>query len=203
MDEKLSDEAYREIEAYALSQMAKLKNASHNDEHVIRVKNDALKIIKLLGIEAEVDENLLKAVCLLHDFSYTVRKPNIYTYIFEGHIERRIIHSVLEKFDLSEASRVVIVNAVFHHTHSFPFKKLNKKRGIYTKILQDADTLDFFDCLRIKMYMKSHNKGVFGNIRKSLESKLIEYGISNLKNFLNYPALAKSFYTDSSAMCIT
>ena len=137
MNEKLSEETYKEIKVYALSQMAKLKKASHNDEHVIRVKDNALKIIKLLDKEREVDKNLLKAVCLLHDFTYTVRKPGIYTYIFEGHIERRVIRSVLEKFDLSEGAKEIIVDAVFHHAHSFPFRRLNKSHSTYTKVLQD------------------------------------------------------------------
>ncbi len=202
MNEKISDETYKKIKMYALSQMAKLKNASHNDAHVVRVKNNALKIVRILNVENEIDENLLKIISLLHDFTYTVRKPSVYTYVFEGHIERRIIREVLEKFDLSEETKMVIIGAVFHHTHSFPFGRLNKKRDAYTRILQDADTLDFFDCLRIKMYMRQNSKGIFGNIRNRLSSKLIEYGIDNLEKFLNYPVLAKSFFTDSSKKCI-
>lgn len=202
MNEKLNDETYERIKVYALSQMAKLKNANHNDAHVIRVKDNALKIVRILGIENKVDENLLKTISLLHDFTYTVRKPSIYTYIFEGHIERRIIRGVLEKFNLSEETKKVVIDAVFHHTHSFPFGRLNKKRSAYTKVLQDADTLDFFDCLRIKTYMRENNKGIFKDTRNRLGSKLIEYGINNLEKFLNYPMLAKSFFTDSSKKCI-
>ena len=202
MNERLSEETYKGIKVYALSQMARLKNANHNDAHVIRVKNNALKIVRILGIENEVDENLLKIISLLHDFTYTVRKPSIYTYIFEGHIERRIIREVLGKFDLSEEIKKVVIDAVFHHTHSFPFGRLNKNRDVYTKVLQDADTLDFFNCLRIKTYMIENNKGFFKDIRNKLSSKLIEYGINNLEKFLNYPILAKSFFTDSSKKCI-
>ncbi|HJX45677.1 MAG TPA: HD domain-containing protein [Patescibacteria group bacterium] len=202
MISQLSDNTYKQIKTYSLSRMAKLKDSNHNDEHVIRVKNNALKIIRLLGIEKEVDENLLKAICLLHDFTYTIRKPSLYTYIFEGHIERRIIRLVLEKFDLSQRVREIIVGAVFRHTHSFPFRRLNKKHGIYSKILQDADTLDFFNCLRIKMFMSKHDKGIFRNIREYLSGKLIEYGINNLGKFLNYPKLARSFFLGSSMKCL-
>ena len=201
MDEKLSEKTYQEIKTYALSRMARLKDANHNNKHVVRVKNNALKIIKLLSIEKEVDENLLKAICLLHDFSYTIRKPSLYTYIFEGHIERRIIRLILEKFDLSKKVKEIIVDAVFRHTHSFPFRRLNKGHSVYAKILQDADTLDFFNCLRIKIYISEHDKGIFKSLRKYLSSKLIQYGINNLGSFLNYPILSKSFFLGSSAKC--
>ena len=100
MNETLNENTYREIEAYTLSQMAKLENSNHNDEHVVRVKNNALKILTLLGIEGQVDKNLLKAICLLHDFTYTVKKPGMYTYIFEGQIEKRIVQPVLTKYQM-------------------------------------------------------------------------------------------------------
>ena len=202
MESQLSDDTYKQIKEYALSEMAKLKDSNHNNEHVIRVKNNALKIIKLLGIDKEVDENLLKIICLLHDFTYTVKKPSLYTYIFEGHIAKRIIYRALSKFDVSQQKQKTIANAIYRHTHSFPFRRLNKKRDIYTKILQDADTIDFFYCIRIKMFISEHNKGIFENLRKYLSRKLIEYGVNNLGHFLNYPKLAKSFFLDSSKKCV-
>ena len=201
MENKINEEEYLLIKKYALSRMAKSTNPAHNDSHVRRVKNNALKIIRLLDIDSEVDRNLLKTICLLHDFTYTIRQPSLYTYIFEGHLERRIIRLVLEKFDMPPQTKETIVNAVYRHAHSFPFRRLNKKHDIYTKILQDADTLDFFNCLRIKMYISEHDKGIFKNTRKFLGSKFIEYGINNLGKFLNYPKLAKSFFLDSTENC--
>ncbi|KKS18771.1 MAG: hypothetical protein UU74_C0001G0003 [Candidatus Woesebacteria bacterium GW2011_GWA1_41_7] len=203
MNETLNENTYREIEAYTLSQMAKLENSNHNDEHVVRVKNNALKILTLLGIEGQVDKNLLKAICLLHDFTYTVKKPGMYTYIFEGQIEKRIVQPVLTKFEISDETKKIIISAVSQHAHSFPFRKLNKRHNIYAKVLQDADTLDFFDCLRIKNYMERNNRSIIGKIKNKIGGRMIVYGLQNLGSFLNYPVLAKSFFADSSMKCIS
>lgn len=189
----MSDETYRSIEAFALSKMSDLKSVSHNDYHVIRVKDNALKIAKLLGVEERIDKNLLAATCLLHDFTYSVRRPNIYTYIFEGRIERKMIREALKKFDVPDETKEIIIDAVFRHTHSFPFKSLNKGHSLYAKILQDADTLDFFDKSRINYFLAGENKGLFKGIKKGLTNALIRYGVSHLGAFLNFPALAKIF----------
>jgi hypothetical protein len=202
MDNGLSDDTYREIKAYAIARMAKTKDSGHDDKHILRVKNNALKIVRLLELEGKIDKNLLKATCLLHDFTYSVRKPSTYTYIFEGSIEKHIIRTVLEKFSLSDTSKKIIIDAVYRHAHSFPFRKLNRGHDIYTKILQDADTLDYFDCLRVGAYMRKHDRGIFGDIKKKLTEKFIKYGLTNLSSFLNYPELAKSFFPDRSRECL-
>lgn len=201
MEEEINDTTYQEIKKYALLKMAKVKDENHNAKHVERVKNNALEIIKLLNIESEVNKNLLKTICLLHDFSYIVRKPSLYTYVFEGQIERKITRLILEKFALPESTRETIIKAVSRHAHSFPFRRLNKKSNVYTKVLQDADTLDFFNCLRIKMFMGNRD-GFFRNIKRKLGSKLIGYGVNNLGSFLNYPILAKSFFLGSASKCV-
>ncbi|EKE13025.1 MAG: alpha/beta hydrolase fold protein [uncultured bacterium] len=198
MDQKLSDENYKTIEAFALSKMSDLKSVSHNDYHVIRVRDNAFKIAKLLGVEERIDKNLLATICMLHDFTYSVRKPNIYTYIFEGRIERRMIRSLLKRFDIPDETKEIIIDAVFRHAHSFPFKKLNKKHGLYTKILQDADTLDFFDVSRVNYFLTNQNKSFFKSLRKAMANALLRYGKNNLGLFLNYPVLAKTFFENPS-----
>ena len=202
MDDRLSDKTYREIKRYALSAMAETKQLRHDNKHTTRVKANAIKIIKILGVEDKIDKNLLKVICLLHDFTYTVRKPSPFTYIFEGHIERRVLNPIVNKFSLTEEQKETIIEAVYRHAHSFPFRRLNKERGIYTKILQDADTLDFFNCIRLNLYVKEHNKGIFKGISRYLSSRLVKYGLDNLGNFLNYPQLAKAFSIDPSMECI-
>lgn len=191
---EIDDRECKLIEKYALSAMKRSKDPQHDDRHVKRVRNNALKIVSILKLEKKINQNLLKTICLLHDFTYTIRKPSVYTYIFEGHIEKRIMKKVLNRFEISDESKKIIVRAVYHHTHSFPFKKLNKERGLYCKILQDADTLDFFEKIRVKMYIDKHDKGFLKNLRKKLSNKLIEYGKLHLRKFLNFPSLAKSFY---------
>jgi hypothetical protein len=202
VDNRIDNETYRRIKSYALMAMANSKQLRHDDKHVERVKRNAIKIIKLLKVEDQVDKNLLKAICLLHDFAYTVRKPTPFTYIFEGHIERKIMRPIVEKFGLSQDAKKTIIEAVYRHAHSFPFRRLNKEGDIYTKILQDADTLDFFNCIRLNLYIEEHNKGIFKGIRKYLSTKLVEYGLNNLGNFLNYPQLARSFFTDPNVKCL-
>ena len=198
MDIGLNEQTYKTIEAFALSRMSDLKSVSHNDYHIIRVKDNALKIAKLLSVEERIDKNLLAAICLLHDITYSVRKPNIYTYIFEGRIERRMIRTALKKFDISDETKETMVDAVFRHAHSFPFKKLNKGHSLYAKILQDADTLDFFDKTRINYFLMTGNHGFFRGIRKSFINALIRYGVNNLGAFLNFPILAKTFFENPS-----
>lgn len=197
----LKEETYEEIRKIALDHMSKLKLSNHNDAHVLRVEKNALKIVETLQIK-EVDINLLKVICLLHDFTYTVRKPGFSTYLFEGHIERKVIKPLLEKFELSDEEKEKILNAVFHHAHSFPFRRLNKGHDIYSKILQDADTFDYFDCMRIKIFMKRFKNNTLGNLEKNIGYKLLRYGVKNLKSFLNYPRLTKSFYSDTSETCL-
>lgn len=198
MNNGLNEETYKSIEAFALSKMSDLKSVSHNDYHVVRVKDNALKIAKLLGVEERLDTKLLAAICLLHDITYSVRKSNIYTYTFEGRIERRMIRTALKKFDIPDETKEIIIDAVFRHAHSFPFKRLNKGHSLYAKILQDADTLDFFDRSRINYFLVGENKGLFKGIKKGLTNSLIRYGVSHLGVFLNYPSLAKIFLESPS-----
>ncbi len=198
MNKKMSDEEYKVIEAFALSKMSDLRSVSHNDDHVVRVRENAFKIAKLLGVEERIDKNLLAAICMLHDLTYSVRKPNIYTYIFEGRIERRMMRAALKNFDISDDAKEVIIDAVARHAHSFPFKKLNKGNGYYAKILQDADTLDFFDTTRINYFLTNQNKNLFKSLRKAIANALIRYGKNNLKLFLNYPILARTFFENPS-----
>ena len=47
MDSRIGDEIYRQIKEYALSRTAKSKNLRHDDKHALRVKENALKIIRL------------------------------------------------------------------------------------------------------------------------------------------------------------
>jgi hypothetical protein len=202
MEDLLSLDTYKKIKEYSLSEMAKLRDANHNDLHVNRVKNNALKIIRILNLESQVDLNLLKAICLLHDLPYTVKKTSLFLYIFEGSIAKRLVRKVLKNFNISKQNQRIIVDAISRHTHSFPFRKLNRKRDVYTKVLQDADTLDFFYCLRIKYYISQHDKGLFKGIRKKYSNKLINYGILNLNRFLNYPQLARSFFLGDSMKCV-
>jgi len=199
MEQKLSQEKYEEIKKFALSKMSDLKSVSHNDYHVLRVRDNALKIAKLLDVEKRIDINLLSAICLLHDFTYSIRRPNIYTYIFEDRIERGMIRSALKEFDISEETKEIIIDAVFRHTHSFPFKRLNKGHSLYAKILQDADTLDFFDESRVSYFLIRQDKGVFREIKKGLINAFLRYGVNNLGAFLNYPSLSKIFF-ESPAM---
>lgn len=196
MEQKLSEEQYESLKKFALAKMSDLKSVSHNDYHVLRVKDNALKIAKLLDVEKRIDTKLLAAISLMHDLTYSIRKPNIYTYIFEGRIERRMIRSALKKFELPPETNDIIIDAVYRHTHSFPFKMLNKGQSLYAKILQDADTLDFFDSSRVNYFLMRQDRGIFKEAKKGIVNAFVRYGIRNLGAFLNYPQLAKTFFED-------
>lgn len=202
MPEAISENTYQNIKDYAISKMAKVEDGSHNATHIKRVEKNALEVIQYLQIEKNVDKKVLKISCLLHDLTYSVRKPGILTYFFEGNFAKKLVGKALDDFDIPTETKEIIINAIHRHTHSFPFRNLNKEEDIYTKVLQDADTLDFFNCLRLKVYLKTKSKGIFGGIRKFIAQKLVTYGMNNLKHFLNYPSLVKSPLVESTGECL-
>ena len=186
----------KRIEEFVYLQYRKNVDTYHNLKHTERVRKNAQKIVKSLNLKTKIDINLLAAICLLHDLTYSKYKTSIFSYIFEPIIIKRLLHKAfLKKLKfVSQREKNVIINATTNHCFSFPFKKLNKKNSLYSQILQDADTLDQFNPKRLKDFKKqAKTDPLFKLIDKS---GIINKGIKNLPNYLNFPEVS-NFITKS------
>lgn len=168
---------------------ATLKSDSqHGYTHLTRVRNNALQIVDLLKINSKIDPNLLQAACLLHDIHFTKYTPSLKNWLREGKLLRQVLPPIIEQFNLTESDRYILSEAIYQHTLSFPFKRLNQKYSLYSQIVQDADTLDFLSEIRILDLKK--NKKKFKLYRfLSLFSGLAKYARKRTKNYLNIPEI--------------
>ena len=185
-----------QIENIAKKAMKNSQESLHGLSHVLRVKQNALKIIKILNLKEKVDVNLLQAICLLHDLTYTKHRLSLKTFLFEGVLVKNLVSEILEPLDISKTEKKLMLQAISNHPHSFPFRKLNKKSDLYTKILQDADTLDYFNKLRIQ---RVKNKNFLFKTLSLLINFYIAYGKRNIRKYLNFPELANFFFTKQTA----
>jgi hypothetical protein len=171
-----------------------IKDLQHNCEHAKRVARNAKEIVQILKLENEVDVNLLLATCLLHDINYATFKPTFFNYFFEGKRTKKILPKILSNLKIKDNEKSIIKNAIYNSSFSFPFKKLNKHKDIYSKILQDADTIDFFSDERQISFNKVQKNYLFYKILSPYSNFTLNYGRKNLVKYLNFPQLAKKYY---------
>ena len=74
----MTEEKLKEVKKLVEEKTCNIKDLQHNCEHAKRVSSNAKEIVKTLGLEKEVDINLLQATCLLHDINYATFKPTIF-----------------------------------------------------------------------------------------------------------------------------
>lgn len=183
----MTKEQFKKIDDY-VKKATKNVDSQHGYTHLTRAKNNALQIVKLLNISSKIDINLLQAACLLHDIHHIKYKPSILNWIRESRLLHKILPSILEQFNLTESDRYILSEAVYNHTLSFPFRRLNHKYSLYAQIVQDADTLDFIS--EIRVFDLNKNKNKFKIYRfLSIFSGLARYGRKRIKNFLNLPQI--------------
>ena len=174
------------IKSFAQERYSKSKG-QHDIRHVERVRNNALLITDILGKKDEIDKNLLEAMCYLHDILITRKKGNLllslYNYIFERSINRRHLGSIIKKYNLPENESQLLTHAIINHPYSIPYRILNKNNDIYSKILQDADSIDYISGQRLESFNKT--RGFLSPI-----STFYIYLIrKNIRYFLNFPEL--------------
>ena len=117
-------------------------------------------------------------------------KNRIYTYIFERSLVKKELENILLKFDVDKEESEIIIKACSSHTHSFPFKRLNKNNDLYTRLLQDADTVDLFHQERLSITKKPFLEKYFS----TLIDKVKYLGIKNIRKYLNFPELYEEAY---------
>ena len=121
-------------------------------------------------VDFDIDIDILLTAALLHDLHYSVEKNSkLVSYIAERKICARVTRQVLEKFGQTFTAReqAIIVQAVYNHPFSFPFRNLNKSNDYYSQILQDADTMEFFNPLRAPKFVHTVDNFVINLIRKA------------------------------------
>ncbi len=190
----MTEKKLKEIKQWARNKIENIRDPQHGWSHLQRVADNALKIVKSLGLENEVDINLLQATCYLHDMNPASYSPGLLNYFLENKKIKLVLPKVLSELEVKDSERKIIEKAIYSGSFSFPFKRLNKNGNLYTKILQDADTLDFFSEEREKSFKKATKKFVFYAFLGLFSNLALNYGRKNLKNYLNLPQLAKEPY---------
>jgi len=121
-----------------------IKDPQHGFSHLLRVADFSQKIVKILSVRDKIDLNLLLGVCFLHDINHTYYSPGFINYFFEKIRLKKVLPEILIKLNINSEEKKIMEKAIYSSPFSFPFKILNPRGDLYTKILQDADTLDFF-----------------------------------------------------------
>jgi hypothetical protein len=172
----------------------KIKDPQHGFLHIQRVASFAQKIVKTLKVEDKVDLNLLQAACFLHDINHTYFSPGFLNYFLEKRRLKKVLPKVLAELNIAADEKIIIENAIYSCPFSFPFKMLNPNGNLYTKILQDADTLDFFSKEREESFNKAKKKIIFYALLGLFSKYALIYGRKNIANYLNFRKVANESY---------
>jgi len=186
------------IKNFVKKKTSKSQDPQHGWDHLERVANYALNIVKSLKLENKLDLNLLLAACYLHDINNTFHSPGIVSYFLERKRLKLVLPTILSGLDIDQNEMKIIENVIYASPFSFPFKKLNKGKDLYTRILQDADTLDFFSKIREIGFRKAAKNFNFYAFWGLFANRALKYGRSNLKNYLNFPELAEELYVQKN-----
>lgn len=155
---------------------------THDWSHVQRVWKNAKLLTKKGGYNLDLE--LLRIMCLVHDITWTRYDYNMINYFREGRLAKETAGKYLKGFEISQDEINLILEAVSHHHLSLPFRRLNKKRSLYAQILQDADTLDYFHHERVIFWFKYIPKPM-----RRWAEKIIKYWRSKIYWFVNMPEL--------------
>ncbi len=194
----MTEKKLKEIKQWARNKIENIRDPQHGWSHLQRVADNALKIVKSLGLENEVDINLLQAACYLHDMNPASYSPGLLNYFLENKKIKLVLPKVLSELEVENSERKIIKRAIYSGSFSFPFKRLNKAGDLYTQILQDADTLDYFSKEREKSFNKAKKGSGFYAFLGLFSDWTLNYGRKNLKNYLNLPQLIREPYVQKS-----
>ncbi len=185
------------IKSYAETAANEHSDPLHTFTHLGRVAQNANLIVKILGKENELDGNLLQAACFLHDIPINIPKKyflsQIGKHLFEQVFIKKYLPGILEKFNLEQEEKEILFEAILDHPFSIPYRLLNEKSGFYARILQDADSLDYFSFEREKSVKESKNKSLYLYILAVVSSLFFAFGRKNIRIFLNFPEIAKKY----------
>ncbi|MBN1169287.1 HD domain-containing protein [Candidatus Woesebacteria bacterium] len=198
----MTKDKLEEIKAYVKRKMDKSNDPLHEWKHAKRVCENCRKIVKALNLEDKVDYNLLQATCYLHDINHIYYPPGILNYFFETRNSKRVLPKILSKLKIKGSEKKIIEDAVYSSSFSFPFRKLNKDKDLYTQVLQDADTLDFFNKDRIKSFLRYKRKFFFLRLIAPFSHWAINFGRKKLCKYLNFPQISEKYEINKSKIFI-
>lgn len=187
----MTNNQFKEVKSFVKEKAKKIKDPQHGWEHFQRVANNAQKIVKSLNVQDKIDLNLLLASCYLHDINHAFYSPSLMNYFLERKRLGLVLPKILADLSVNENDKKIIENTVYSIPFSFPFKKLNRNGDLYKRILQDADTLDFFSKEREVSFEKASKMYIFYAFFRIFSDWALKYGRKNLKNYLNFPQLVK------------
>lgn len=186
----MDQQQLKKIQFFAKNAMLKSKDTTHDWGHIERVVKNAHSVANYLNLD--LDKNLLKTCALLHDFSFSKNRGNTFVkHSFEVPMTLRLLRKafVSELNFVSVQDQSVIIEAIKHHAFSFPYHRLNRKRSLYSQVLQDADTIDYFSKERFQQACQRKSLLITYKLLKFI----YDFGFHNLKYFLNFPQLANRF----------
>lgn len=190
--------ALEDIKVYSNLETSKKINPFHDFGHLERVNRNADLIVEILGLKNDLDINLLHAACYLHDIPVNVSKKyflgDLGKHIFEKEIIKKYLPNILDNFSLTQHDKNVLYKIIFNHPFSIPYRHLNKDRGIYTKILQDADSLDYFSFERQNNLKIIGSTSLLYSVLSKLTGLYFLIGRKIIRLFLNFPNIASINY---------
>jgi len=178
------------IKNYSIKEYSKSVDKFHDLKHIERVVKNASWIVRKLKMEDLIDINLLNASCYLHDILIANRNAKnnfsqLYNNLIERSLNRKYMMKILDFFDLDTKEKQILSVAIINHPNSIPFRILNRQGDLYTKILQDADSLDYISLNRQQNLIEEK-----GKLLNQIANKYIFWIRKNIKKYLNFPELA-------------
>jgi hypothetical protein len=190
----VTQEKLNEVKYFVNEKVGGISDPQHGFKHLERVADFAQKIVKTLKVENKLDVNLLLAACFLHDINHTFYSPGLLNYFLERARLKKVLPKVLAELDINADDKTILENAIYLSPFSFPFKKLNRSGDLYTKILQDADTLDFFSYERENSFKRAKKKITFYAFLGLFSDRALSYGRMHIAKYLNFAQLANETY---------
>jgi hypothetical protein len=180
---KMTESKLKEIKNFVKRKIDKMKDSQHGWKHLQRVADNARNIARSLRVESKINMLLLLAACYLHDINHAFYTPGLMNYFLESRRQRRVLPGILSELKIDGEERS---------------KRLNKGGDLYTQILQDSDTIDFFSKQREISFKKAAAEFGFYFFLRPFSKWALRYGRNNLKNYLNAPELVQESYVQKS-----
>ena len=185
----MTGEKLEEVKKYVDNKFSRSQGLYHNKEHVTRVGENALKIVRILNLERKIDKNLLEAIAYLHDITYAYHDESILTFFFEKQYVKKPLDRFFKTVKIKQDEIKIMKESIYNHPGSFPWRRLNKKRCIYARVLQDSDTLDLFNKRRIEPFLEND----CNSIKDRVARFYMNYGRNHLRKYLNFPQIFDYF----------
>ena len=189
----MTNKQLQAIEKFTKKSMTKTLDPEHDYDHVNRVRKNTLKIVDILKVNDQIDRNLFQAAGLLHDILFIKHKFNLVTYFKEPIYLKQMLPGILKQFNLTHEEEHLLSDAIYHHTHAYPFRRLNKHRSLYAQILQDADQIEMFKEDRILKLKEVGKDSLLYKILSMLSGFFVKRVKRNFHKYINNPIILEHF----------